>query len=1228
MTLRKATKTALDELHSQGAQPEKLKTSEAIGLRRGRGTVILVDTAGKKTPAGLYWEQKGTAPLPEGGFLQQRARREGNVETIATRDGKRAVTRRWDASGEYKYTQLGKKYYSTLRRNYVVDVPVRIDGKRKNGSTYEIKSHMKMNKLGLRPVEIPLHLSLQQRRERVKRIILRQLDITAPLYRVSDETWWYDPEGSWGVHEETVGVDQDDGTPEEHVILDRRVRGKPLLYDGFLFSHAICEEAFEEKNDNLCAPRQMAALLKTDVGEVNREMVAISSALYGTGEWEDRGATPRMILEYCRRHSYGCVVVHNEEVIETLPGSPILAFAVHEEHCYFYKDVAVRRALARRKDPLTARLRKAQRQSSQTPPAEEWQLWNNEIAPGHFWVYDDDIGTVRAWFLERGRAPKLIMKDETRIRTLVCNLKGTSSCYVHALPEYSGQLEVWVKNLDIGLQYRGEGLPALSLKVLQTLVKRTRERVWLTGEEKAAVLEEHNYCCAMCGSGGELEFDHVAWLSESYDEQRFQVLCVECHREKTANEARMYDDDQLASHFELEVWKQYVESPRPPPLVGKLRECKEEDSGQLQIADVIRCRRSALLYNVHPLPVFCPLDDIRTRNSFDLGDLNFVSKPLKGSFAKHLGYAGPGWQHRVQTEWLLHTGVIQWEDITHTLTATAHLPAGLLAEPLEQMERAWKATAGDNRALAKLSVNSLIGLWAIDEATSIKVRSSTREDLDAPKEGCLTSTFHYEGGVVYDFLTRTRLLTNTSCRPLHDLCMCTEAVRVGQMLLALRVARAIPLELRTDSVLFKPRKRDPVRLDELTFRDLDTLYTRGFPLARPPVQLTQIPSTEHPFRQAAATEGDRLTGGCGGNFCPWTAIQLQPRDYRDCSPEEGERRVLGGESLLVLGIAGVGKTHYCRGVVERLRAAGEKVDIISKTHIASRRAGGVTADHWVRRNVVNGSPKCTVLWIDEISQIDVGLLLQICKLTYAGNIRFLLSGDFNQFAPIGNNYRGTPVPEDAVQRSNLLHTMTSGNRVVLTECRRSDRELFDFYASLVGGCSKSTTPLHEVVQQAKARFSFAGFCPHNLVISHRKRIALNRQINQQLAPTLGVVRLEVHGRPVRGNSAQTMLLWPGIQLLGAVPTERRGIRNGCLYTVAEIGDDTVRLEELGGATFTFDQVKSWLRLSYAQTYASVQGTEFDAPLRLHDVGHCFFTRRHLFVGLSRARAARDVSVVD
>jgi hypothetical protein len=79
--------------------------------------------------------------------------------------------------------------------------------------------------------------------------------------------------------------------------------------------------------------------------------------------------------------------------------------------------------------------------------------------------------------------------------------------------------------------------------------------------------------------------------------------------------------------------------------------------------------------------------------------------------------------------------------------------------------------------------------------------------------------------------------------------------------------------------------------------------------------------------------------------------------WRDLGEVEAEERVLRGESLLLLGIAGTGKTFRAQGIVERLRRDGTRVDVISKTHTASRRAGGSTADHWVRRHTLCGCKK-------------------------------------------------------------------------------------------------------------------------------------------------------------------------------------------------------------------------------------------------------------------------------
>ena len=164
----------------------------------------------------------------------------------------------------------------------------------------------------------------------------------------------------------------------------------------------------------------------------------------------------------------------------------------------------------------------------------------------------------------------------------------------------------------------------------------------------------------------------------------------------------------------------------------------------------------------------------------------------------------------------------------------------------------------------------------------------------------------------------------------------------------------------------------------------------------------------------------------------------------------------------------------------------------------------------------------------------------------------------------------------------------------------------------------------ECLRDAKAQFRFEGPCRWNLVISHAKRKRINKELNALEKPE-GTLWLEVKAKSAGANAAQSMWIWPGLQLFGCVAGEKRGVRKQCLYTVKELGEDAVTFEELESA-FSHDQVRQWFRLSFAQTYASCQGTEFDGPVCLWDTGNPHFTKRHLFVALSRAKQAALVDV--
>ena len=134
-------------------------------------------------------------------------------------------------------------------------------------------------------------------------------------------------------------------------------------------------------------------------------------------------------------------------------------------------------------------------------------------------------------------------------------------------------------------------------------------------------------------------------------------------------------------------------------------------------------------------------------------------------------------------------------------------------------------------------------------------------------------------------------------------------------------------------------------------------------------------------------------------------------------------------------------------------------------------------------------------------------------------------------------------------------------------------------------------PLDECLQAARNQFEFSGPSRWNLVISHRRRIRLNKELNLLYKPPMAIF---LRIRPHRGqlNAAQNMYVWPGIQLIGSTASDRKGIKNGVLYTVTALNEKEVVLD--GNISVTLDQVRQLLRLSYAITYAACQGSEFEA----------------------------------
>ena len=135
---------------------------------------------------------------------------------------------------------------------------------------------------------------------------------------------------------------------------------------------------------------------------------------------------------------------------------------------------------------------------------------------------------------------------------------------------------------------------------------------------------------------------------------------------------------------------------------------------------------------------------------------------------------------------------------------------------------------------------------------------------------------------------------------------------------------------------------------------------------------------------------------------------------------------------------------------------------------------------------------------------------------------------------------------------------------------------------------------------------------------------INRKVNLHKKPHDAVFLPCPKLKRLSLNAPQEMFIWVGQELLGCLPIEKQGVRNGVLYKIESITEDTVNFE--GGISLSKEDTVQIMRLSHAMTYASVQGRETDGSLALHDCANLHMTLKHLYVALSRAKNADYVRV--
>lgn len=183
--------------------------------------------------------------------------------------------------------------------------------------------------------------------------------------------------------------------------------------------------------------------------------------------------------------------------------------------------------------------------------------------------------------------------------------------------------------------------------------------------------------------------------------------------------------------------------------------------------------------------------------------------------------------------------------------------------------------------------------------------------------------------------------------------------------------------------------------------------------------------------------------------------------------------MLSGESVLLTGPAGAGKTYVLNQFIKLAKYEGRHVSVTATTGLAATHLGGTTIHSWAGIGVGDSLPhgfadylakgrreiieKTDVLIIDEISMLHdfrLDMVDEVCRLVRKepdvpfGGIQIIMSGDFFQLPPIN---RGDSRAGSFVVNSNVWQELDPVICYLEEQHRQDDEELLGILNAIRAG---------------------------------------------------------------------------------------------------------------------------------------------------------------------------------